>query len=256
MEFATRDALKEYIKRYWSNGSEQYDKRTIGKLKEETDVYRNALHSTLQGDNLKILDIGTGTGFLALMLAEMGHRVTGLDMTEGMMDKAKHHAEVDKLTIDFRLGDAESLPFDNGSFDAVVCRWVLWTLPDQTRALSEWSRVTKTGGQMLVFDGQWRTNTFGSKLAQGIKRVGALIYDGQNPWKYHYAKDVDKYLTSPDGVSPARAKQLFQDAGLKNIKLNMLPEAGKMQRKGSPLLYKLGSSPNIFLISGNTGATS
>ena len=61
---------------------------------------------------MKILDVGTGAGFLALLFAEMG-QVTGIDLSVGMLEKAKHNAENMGLKIDFFHGDAENLSFED-----------------------------------------------------------------------------------------------------------------------------------------------
>lgn len=83
----------------------------------------------------KVLDIGTGTGFLSIMLAEMGYEVVGLDISEEMLKRARNKAVDRGVKVEFKLGDAEDLPFDAGSFDAVVNRAVLWTLPDPKKRL-------------------------------------------------------------------------------------------------------------------------
>lgn len=75
-----------------------------------------------------ILDVSCGTGFLSLLLAELGHFVVGLDLTEGMLEVHRRQARARGLDITMVRGDAEDPPPGLGSFDAVVPRHLLWTL--------------------------------------------------------------------------------------------------------------------------------
>jgi len=69
----------------------------------------------------------TGTEFLAFFFAEMGHKVTGMDLSAGMLKKAKKNEDSLGLKIDFFHGNAENLPFENSYFDLVTNKFLLWT---------------------------------------------------------------------------------------------------------------------------------
>ena len=102
------------------------------------------------------LDIGTGPGLIPIMLAARvpGLRLTGVDLSEPMLQKARNAAKESGLAdrLDFRLGDAKSLPFSEQSFDLVLCNSLLHHLPDPLALLNEISRVTKPGGAILLRD--------------------------------------------------------------------------------------------------------
>jgi len=140
---------------------------------------------------LKVLDVGCGTGVMGLLFAEMGHQVTGVDLSEGMMAKAREKAYVQKLSIELRRGDAEHLPFNDGSFNVVVNRHLLWTLPHPEIALKEWHRVLKKGGMVIIIDGVWKDKSFPIRakriLSDGLARIFGLTHGG------HY----DKKLREP-----------------------------------------------------------
>ncbi len=102
---------------------------------------------------LDALDAGCGTGFLSLELAARGHRVTGVDFAPAMVAEARRKAAAEDLPVRFEEGDAEQLPFDAGSFDLVISRHVLWTLPHPERAIDEWIRVLRPGGRLAIIDG-------------------------------------------------------------------------------------------------------
>jgi ubiquinone/menaquinone biosynthesis C-methylase UbiE len=102
---------------------------------------------------LDALDVGSGTGFLSLELAARGHRVTGVDFAPSMIALAEHKAAERGLKIRFEQGDAEQLPFARASFDLVISRHVLWTLPHPEAAIDEWLRVLRPGGRLVIVDG-------------------------------------------------------------------------------------------------------
>jgi ubiquinone/menaquinone biosynthesis C-methylase UbiE len=102
---------------------------------------------------LDALDVGCGTGFLSLELAVRGHRVTGIDLALAMLDAARRKAAEAGLDIRFQTGDAEQAPFPAASFDLVISRHVLWTLPHPKAAIDDWIRVLRPGGRLAVIDG-------------------------------------------------------------------------------------------------------
>lgn len=243
--------IKQEIKDYWHKRSKAYDKWHLARSEEEKLAYKKVLGKVLGNGNLNILDVGCGTGFVALLLAEMGHEVAALDITEGMMEKAKTHARESGLSIRFEIGDADNLPFDDESFDTVVCRWLFWTLPDHLRAMKEWVRVTRHGGKILVIDGKWRDLSSLTGLLKEICRgLGTIVYEKKFPWNYGYRKEVNSLLPTRDGVTSDDAVRIFQQAGLSNISLEMLNEIRAIQFRTAPLLYKPAYFHPTFLIKG------
>ncbi|MCG0278571.1 MAG: class I SAM-dependent methyltransferase [Thermanaeromonas sp.] len=120
-----------------------------GKLVDK--IEKEAIYQYLQPEpGLEILDVGCGTGNLSLELARMGVRVTGIDISQPMLDKARFKAEREGLTVKFVLADARKLPFGDETFDAVVSVTALEFVPDLREALEEAYRVLKPGGRLVV----------------------------------------------------------------------------------------------------------
>lgn len=106
-------------------------------------------HINWQGKD--VLDLGCAGGFMAEALAERGAHVTGIDPASDAIDAARDHARAGKLRIAYDVGVGEALPYDDASFDAVVCVDVLEHVADLHRVLSEIARTMRPGG-LLLFD--------------------------------------------------------------------------------------------------------
>ncbi|MBR4504004.1 MAG: class I SAM-dependent methyltransferase [Candidatus Methanomethylophilaceae archaeon] len=106
----------------------------------------------------KVLDLGTGSGNVAIPLSKMGYSVVGADRAFGMIEMAEITAEECGAPAEFAVADAYDLPFDDGSFDAVVMRNVVWNLFKPGKALKEAARVLKKGGKLIILDGNWQAN--------------------------------------------------------------------------------------------------
>ena len=98
-----------------------------------------------------VLDLGCAGGFMAEALAARGAHVTGIDPAEAAIAAARANARVQGLRISYDVGVGEALPYDDGSFDAVVCVDVLEHVADLNKVLSEVARALRPGG-LFLFD--------------------------------------------------------------------------------------------------------
>ncbi|MGB0865531.1 MAG: class I SAM-dependent methyltransferase [Granulosicoccaceae bacterium] len=107
--------------------------------------------SRLQGFEGRLLVPGFGTGLDIDFLPTQAH-ISALDLTPAMLDRAKARAAQTKLDINWHVGDAQALPFDDQQFDAVLMHLILAVVPQPELALQEASRVLKRGGRLLILD--------------------------------------------------------------------------------------------------------
>ena len=101
----------------------------------------------------RVLDVATGGGHAAFALAPRAAEVIALDLTPPMLEVAQKEAEARSLTnIRFLEGNAQAIPCRNGEFDIVSCRQAAHHFPDIHQAVSEWHRVLKSAGTLLLID--------------------------------------------------------------------------------------------------------
>lgn len=101
----------------------------------------------------RVADLGCGTGTLTQLLAGEGYVVDGVDFSEEMLRRAR--TKVPSAT--FVLGDAAEPPLAPGTYDVVLCRHVLWALPDPGAVIGRWVRLLRTGGALVLVEGRWGT---------------------------------------------------------------------------------------------------
>ena len=156
----TMEDLEQRVVRYWTARSHDFGavrKNELGSAMGRRWLEELEAHLPKNGE-LKILDVGTGTGFFAILMARLGHRVTGIDLTPAMLEEASALAEHLGLTIDFRQMDAQEPEFPDNSFDVILSRNLTWTLPEPEKAYAQWYRVLKPGGLLLNFDADYAAN--------------------------------------------------------------------------------------------------
>ncbi|MGN0062692.1 MAG: class I SAM-dependent methyltransferase [Nocardioides sp.] len=168
-------AVQAAMNDYWTRRAVPYDEYQQRDDRRDLDLqaWRAAYTDALGTAPLDVLDVGTGSGYVACTLAGLGHRVTGTDLAEGMLERARAHAATMENPPVFAVGDAVRPAFPDGSFDAVVNRYVTWTLREPDRALAEWRRVLRPGGRLAVVDATW----FARGLHEGASDEFVEAYD-------------------------------------------------------------------------------
>lgn len=144
----------------WDDAAATFDAAPDHGLRDPSvrAAWARLLLPLLPPDGGLVADLGCGTGSLAVLLAEAGHRVVGVDFAARMLDQARAKAAVAGVPVAFARGDAAHPPLRPGAFDAVVDRHVLWALPDLDAALARWTALLPAGGgTLLLVEGRWST---------------------------------------------------------------------------------------------------
>lgn len=127
---------------------------------------------------LQVLDVGCGTGVVAVSAANIGANVTGIDLSPALLERAEENAHIANVSISFREGDVEALPYPDRSFDFVVSQFGHMFAPRPEVAIGEMLRVLKPGG-VIAFS-TWPPELFTGEMFTLVA----------------------KYLPPPEGVAP------------------------------------------------------
>ena len=118
----------------------------------------------------RVLDVAAGNGNATLAAARRFAEVTSTDYVPALLDKGRIRAEAEGLKVDFRVADAEELPFQDGSFDAVLSTFGAMFTPDHARPAREMLRVVRSGGRIGLAN--WTPDGF---IGQLFKGIGAYV---------------------------------------------------------------------------------
>jgi ubiquinone/menaquinone biosynthesis C-methylase UbiE len=120
-------------------------------------AWQALLAPLIPAEPVRIVDLGCGTGSLAVLLAEHGNRVSGIDISGNMIRLARAKARAAGVAVDFVRGDAADPPFAEASFDLVLARHVLWAFENPDAVLQRWVDLLAPDGRLILIEGQWST---------------------------------------------------------------------------------------------------
>lgn len=146
------------IAAYWDSAAPDFDDEPDHGLRaaDTRRAWADLLTAWLPSAPVDVLDAGCGTGTLCELMAEAGHRVTGVDLAPRMIDQARAKLRAAGLPGRLLVGDAAVPPTGQDRFDVVLSRHLVWTLPDPHAALSEWVSRIRPGGLLVLIEGRWR----------------------------------------------------------------------------------------------------
>lgn len=248
------DNIKKEIASKWNTWAEDYDKQYSHGLKseEEKAQWKVFLSETVGKERKEILDVGTGTGFLALLLAEIGHNCTGFDISEGMMKVARKKAKEAKLNVNFGIGDAENLPCQDSTYDVVVNRHLLWTIPHPEKALNEWIRVLKPGGKLVIVDGDWFYKNSSYDMQRFLGKILITLTEFRNPWNNDgdYGDSLKENLPMIKDENARNVHELVKNTGLSDVRVIPMEEVDRVEKAAMPLKNRLMNPYKRICITG------
>jgi len=148
----------------WSSGGRDYDEISRG----IADSIEHCVMRLNPQPGERILDLSTGTGWTSRLVARRGASVVGADIAEDLLEAARAAAEAERLSIEYRVGDAESLPFATGEFDGVISTVGVMFASRQEAAAAELARVCRTGGRIALTT--WTADGNVLKMFEVMKR--------------------------------------------------------------------------------------
>lgn len=215
--------IKEDIVDRWDNSAEGYNTYIQGELNNFKErEWVNLILSERGNKKLNILDIGTGPGFFALILSKKGHKVTGIDCSKEMIEIAKKNCE--STECDFYVMDSHKLDFKEDSFDMIISRNVTWTLYNPQEAYTEWTRVLKPNGKLIIFDANWYLSCYDENLKKEVE-ISEENYKKKYGIPYESCKketphEFYKSLPLSREIRPKWDKSCLANLGYKNIKIS------------------------------------
>jgi len=205
---------QDKITEFWNERGATYEDQAIHRVQGEAEqrVWRDVLSGLLPPAPADVVDVGTGTGYLAFIVASAGHHVTGVEIADGMLGVAQLKAAETPNPPAFVKGDAMDPPLPPASADAIVSRQVIWTLVDPARAFRSWFKLLRPGGRVVAFHGSPASTD--DRLPNSVANPR-----WRDAWEKRYTPDVLENLplrhnpTLDPVVEPARA------AGFTNVEV-------------------------------------
>jgi ubiquinone/menaquinone biosynthesis C-methylase UbiE len=249
MSLAGNFDLRDEIKAYWSERAATFDTQPGHEIfsDEEREAWRTLFVKHLgRGEGRNALDLACGTAVISHILDDIGFRVTGMDWAEPMLDRARAKAKQRQRDIRFLIGDAENTMEPDASFDVVTNRHLVWTLVDPAAAFSEWHRVLKPGGKLLIIDGDFVNSSLLGRLIVAVgrwsQRLGlSTTQPGHQPAALTEThRSILSRVHFANGARADAVQRMLKDAGFTNVVVDTrLTAIHRAQRRNFPLLKGL-----------------
>lgn len=237
--------IERTIREFRDRDAETYDRSPAHALTHpvEAAAWRAVLRRHLPEPSASILEAGAGTGAVTVLLAELGHRVTALDVSEAMLDRARR--KVTGFDVEFVVAPADRPPA--GPFDAVVERNMLWTNPDPMGTLGAWRAAVRPGGPLLLLEGlhdRGAIHQVREWVAAAVRRTMGIA-EGHHD---QYDREVLGALPLAGVASPAPFVDAVHRAGWSAVRLERLRDVEWARRMAPPRLLGLLETPPLFAL--------
>lgn len=208
---------------YWDERSSVFDKEHDT---EDIIAWIHSLEKLLGTDkNKSVLDLGTGTGFLANMTAKLGYSTIGVDISKEMMSYAVRHAKVMAANAVYMEGSALDLPFMNNTVDFIINARLIWTIIEPDVSIKEWLRVIKPGGKIFCFN----------RMQEGVGLTSTKV-------NIYEDEEVDQHL-QVKGARMDELTDLLERNGLVDVKIEKLPGLTRPGYDYEPWFVLMGTKP-------------
>lgn len=235
-------ALAEEIRAHWGNRAETFDQSFAHAIAEgaEFKAWAAEIARHLPAAPADVLELGSGTGEVTRVLLSLGHRVTGLDFTPEMIARAREKHRLNEQ-VRFHLADAQNTMEPDASHDAVIARHLAWTLTDPSAAYTDWFRLLRPAGCLVLFDGNWaQERPLLRRLAPLIRALGRNLPDPVDAAMLARHEAIMAALPYGQGLSAERLAADLAQAGFTQVTIHSHARVTRGMGKGAPLARKLG----------------
>jgi ubiquinone/menaquinone biosynthesis C-methylase UbiE len=252
MEISDLEAVSEQVRAYWDIDAATYD-HSAGhhpRTALELAAWAGALRQLLPAPPARVLDVGAGTGFLAILLAKHGYAVTALDLSTAMLGRLQAKADQAGLQITTIHADASETPAEG--FDAVVERHLLWTMPEPGLTLEAWHRSAPSGRLILV-ESLW--GNAGGR-AERLRRSGheALrrLRRGEHAHHAEYSAELRGNFPLSSGATPGYLVSLVESTSWGPARVERLRDVEWATRQALPSWPDrlIGVAPHFAVVAG------
>ncbi|MGH9104811.1 MAG: class I SAM-dependent methyltransferase [Acidimicrobiales bacterium] len=241
-------SISEQVRSFWDLDAATYDRSPSHNPRTalELAAWRAALRRLLPPPPAKVLDVGSGTGFLALQLAGQGYEVTALDLSEGMLARLQEKAE--RAGIEVKTVHADAANPEVSGFAAVVGRHLVWTLPDPKAALEAWHGAAE---RLLLVETVWGE---AAGTAERFRRVGHTALQRLRKAQPDHHAEYDAALVSRlplgGGATPEALVSLVWSTSWGPARAERLRDVEWATRRAFPSALDrfLGASPRFAVI--------
>jgi SAM-dependent methyltransferase len=241
------DGTADLIRQYWDDDAAVYDRSPRHRPTDAAVIaaWTATLERVLPPAPARVLDCGAGTGFLSLIAARLGHTVTALDISAGMLERLRQAAGREGLDIEVIVGSADEPP---SGFDAVTQRNLLWTLPDPAGTLRAW-REANPAARLVSFGGIWGSADPWDRLLASARRLAGRLKGHEPAHHQPYSDQILSALPLGSGVSPGQEIELALAAGWPHPRLMRLRDVEWAEaRTLGPLERLLGVTPRYVVV--------
>jgi demethylmenaquinone methyltransferase/2-methoxy-6-polyprenyl-1,4-benzoquinol methylase len=212
---ATAEGKRTYVRSLFATIADRYDLITIVLSYGRDRAWKRRLVSLAAATpGARALDLATGTGDIAFLLAARGAQVVGLDITIRMIELARAKLPA-RGAPRFLVGDMTALPFASASFDVITSGYGLRNVPDLRQSIDEIYRVLDSGGQALALD----FNRPANGVVRGVYLAYLNVVGGALGWLLHRDTDTYRYIPASirDYPSAAGVAALMRARGFREV---------------------------------------
>ena len=246
------DGVSGDIRGFWDADAATYDSSPshYPQRPQERAAWAATLRRLLPEPPAAVLDMGAGTGFLSLLLAAQGYRVTAADFSPAMLARLEAKAAGQGLAISVAQTDALHPP--QGPFDAVIERHLVWTLPHPAGALAAW-RAAAPDGRLVLVEGSWadRGASAADQLRTRARALAAVVRRPAPDHHGHYTERMNAALPYHGGLTPDEAVRLVEASPWGRARIERLRDVEWAVTEGlSPVDGLLGTHPRWAVVAG------